>query len=174
MWLDIGVGGAEQLLCARDGEAFDHIDMLAAAVEAVAGIALERLVADFVAERLAHRAAHDVLRSDELDPGALAARLVVKRGAHFRIGINERPRSVDRGIAAAQDRRVERRDRPALCRVLPFQGIGTVHGPILPHYCSLGGRFPTRTSGAVICVQEPNHSCVTGRRRRPGRRRMAR
>ena len=82
--------------------------MLAAAVEAVAGIALERLVADLVPERLAHGAAHDVLRGDELDPDALAARLVVERGAHLRIGVGERPRDVDRGIGAGVHRACHR------------------------------------------------------------------
>ena len=82
--------------------------MLAAAVEAVAGIALERLVADLVPERLAHGTAHDVLRSDELDPDALAARLVVERGAHLRIGVGERPRDVDRKIGAGVHRACHR------------------------------------------------------------------
>ena len=90
MWLDVGVGRAEQLPGALDREALDDIDEFAAAVEAVAGIAFERLVAHLVPERLAHRAAHDVLRGDELDPVALAASLVVERPAHRRVGVGER------------------------------------------------------------------------------------
>ena len=62
--LHVGVSGTKEFPRALDGEALDDIHILAAAVEAVAGIALQRLVADLVSELLAHRAAHDVLRSD--------------------------------------------------------------------------------------------------------------
>ena len=89
MRLHVGVGGAEEFPCALDGEALDDVDVFAAPVEAVSGITLQCLVADLVSERLAHRAAHDVLRSDQLDLGALAARLVVERLAHRRIGLGE-------------------------------------------------------------------------------------
>ena len=96
--LDVGVGRAEQRLRALDDEAFDDVDILAAAVEAIPGIALECLVAHLVSERLAHRAAHDVLGGDELDLDALAARLVVQRFAHRRIGVGEGTRGVGGGI----------------------------------------------------------------------------
>ena len=82
--LHVGVGRAEELLCPLDGEALDDVDVLAAAVEAPPGVAFERLVADLVPERLAHRAARDVLRGDELDVGALAPRLALERLAHRR------------------------------------------------------------------------------------------
>ena len=98
--LDVGVGRAEERLRALDGEALDDVDVLAAAVEAVSGITLQRLVAHLVSERLAHRSAHDVLRCDELDLGALAARLAVERFAHRRVGIGQRTRGVDVGVVA--------------------------------------------------------------------------
>ena len=100
MRLHVGVGGAEEFLCALDGEALDDVDVFSAPVEAVSGITLQRLVADLVSERLAHRAAHDVLRGDELDLDALAPRLVVERLAHRRIGLGEGARCVDRGFVA--------------------------------------------------------------------------
>ena len=100
MRLDVGIGGAEEFLRALDGEAFDDVDVLSAPVEAVSGIALQRLVADLMPERLAHRAAHDVLRGDELDLGALAARLVVERLAHRGIGLGEGTRDVGGGVVA--------------------------------------------------------------------------
>ena len=98
MRLHVGIGGAEKVPCALDSEAFDDVDVLAAAVEAVSGIALQRLVADLVSKRLAHRAAHDVLRGNELNLDALAARLVVERLAHRRIGLGEGTRDVGEGV----------------------------------------------------------------------------
>ena len=96
--LNIGVDRAEERLRALDGEALDDVDILAAAVEAVSGIAFERLVADLVSKRLAHRSAHHILRGDELDLGPLPARLAVERFAHRRVGVGQRTQSV--GVVA--------------------------------------------------------------------------
>ena len=98
--LHVGVSGTKEFPRALDGEALNDVDVLAAAVEAVAGIALQRLVADLVSERLAHGAAHDVLRGEELNLGTLAARLVVEGLAHRRIGLGEGTRDVGGGVVA--------------------------------------------------------------------------
>ena len=89
MRLHVDVGGAEERRRTFDGKPLYNVDMLAAPVEAVAGIPFKRLVADLVAQRFAHGAAHDVFRGDELDLGVLAARFVVERLADLRVGVGE-------------------------------------------------------------------------------------
>ena len=56
-----------------------------------------RLVSDLVSERLSHRAAHDVLRGEQLDLAPLAASLCVECFAHRSVGVGERPRAVHGG-----------------------------------------------------------------------------
>ena len=180
--LHVGIGSAEEFLRAFDGEALDDVDKLAAPMEAVAGIALERLVADLVPERLAHGAAHHVLRSDELDPDALAARLAGERDANLRIGVGERPRDVNRGIAGGVNRAchriVGRRGAPtvpgtgcgwrlastrriaaASAETDPRRGAfsrswasGRFTGRSSPTIAGLRGRLAARTPGAAMCA----------------------
>ena len=64
---------AEQLLRALDGERLGHVDVLAAAVVALAGIALGVLVGELAALRDQHLAADVVLGGDQLDVVFLAS-----------------------------------------------------------------------------------------------------
>ena len=57
------------------------------------------------ASAVAHRAAHDILRGDELDPVALAARLAFERRAHRRVGVGERAPGMGPGAGAQMRRR---------------------------------------------------------------------
>ena len=89
MGLNIGVGGAEELLGPVDCRLFDHVDELAAPVEAVARIALQGLVCHGVAEGLEDGSADDVLRGDELDARLLAARLAGQGLTHQGIAVRQ-------------------------------------------------------------------------------------
>ena len=73
--LDVGVLGAEQRLGAVDRELLGHVDELAAAVVAPAGIALGVLVGQHRALRLEHRHRHEVLGGDHLERALLAIEL---------------------------------------------------------------------------------------------------
>src|SRR5207244_4665382 len=68
-----------------DGKRFDSIDVLAAAVVALAWVALGVLVVKERAERLEHRRAGDVLGRDQLERVLLALELVADRGPHLGI-----------------------------------------------------------------------------------------
>ncbi len=67
---------AEQLAGPLDRQVLGHVDELAAAVVALAGIAFGILVRHHRTLRFHHGAAHDVLAGDQLDLVALAAKLV--------------------------------------------------------------------------------------------------
>ncbi len=84
--LDVDVLGAEELLGAVDGEALDHVDELAAAVVAAAGVALGVLVRHHAAGGFQHGAADEVLRRDQLEPEVLARALVGDGLVDLRIG----------------------------------------------------------------------------------------
>src|SRR6202012_1346025 len=86
MGLHIGVGRAEQLAGAVDGDLLDDIDIFAAAVIALAGIALGILVGQDRALRFQHRLGNDVLGRDQLDLVALAVQLVLNRIEDVGIG----------------------------------------------------------------------------------------
>ena len=87
--LDVGVLGAEELLGALDRQPLDHVDELAAAVVAAAGVALGVLVGEHAARRFEHRAADEVLRGDELEPFVLPSALVGDGGRNLGIGGRE-------------------------------------------------------------------------------------
>ena len=73
--LDVGVLGAEQRLGAVDRELLDDVDVLAAAVVALAGIALGVLVREDAALALQDRLRDEVLRRDHLERALLAVQL---------------------------------------------------------------------------------------------------
>ncbi len=73
--LHVGVVGAEQLLGAVDGQLLGDVDVLAAAVVALARIAFGVLVGQHRALRLEHARAGVVLRGDQLDVLFLALAL---------------------------------------------------------------------------------------------------
>ena len=78
--LDVGVLGAEELLGAVDGELLDDVDVLAAAVVALAGIALGVLVRQHAADGLHHGRAGVVLAGDHFQAVGLALDFVGDRG----------------------------------------------------------------------------------------------
>ena len=83
--LDVGVLGIEKRLRPLDGERFNSIDVLAAAVVALARVAFRVLVVKERTERLEHRRAGDVLGRDQLERVLLALELVADRGPHLGI-----------------------------------------------------------------------------------------
>ena len=88
--LDIGMLGAEQFFHPADGERLGNVDVLAAAVIALARIAFGVLVGEHRALRLEHRAADDVLRRDQFDLVALAAKLFADHVENFWVGVGQR------------------------------------------------------------------------------------
>ncbi len=87
--LHVGVVGAEQRLGARNGQRLGDVHELAAAVVALAGVALGVLVGQHRARRLENRAAHEVLRRDQLEPFVLPLLLVANGLRNFRVGVGE-------------------------------------------------------------------------------------
>ena len=87
--LHVGVGGAEELAGAVAREVLDEVDLLAAAVVALAGVALCVLVGEDGAHGLHHRGAGDVLGCDELDLVALASELGVDDAGDVWVGVVE-------------------------------------------------------------------------------------
>ena len=75
--LHVGEAAAEQLLGAIDGEFFGDVDVLAAAVVALARIAFGVLVGEHAAGGIEHGLRDDVLRRDQLDLVLLAAELLL-------------------------------------------------------------------------------------------------
>ena len=78
MGLHIGEGAIEQALGAVDGELLDHVDILAAAVIALARIAFGIFVGEQRAGGVEHGLRDDVLRGDQLDLVLLAVQLVLR------------------------------------------------------------------------------------------------
>ena len=70
--LDVGVFAAEQLLGTLDRQVLGDVDILAAAVIALARIALGILVREYRALRGEHRRRGEVLAGYQLDGGTLA------------------------------------------------------------------------------------------------------
>ena len=97
--LHVRVLGAEQRLRARDGERFDDVDVLAAAVVAPARIALGVLVREDRAGRLEHGGADEVLRGDQLQPGRLPCGFV--RDGPRNVGIHVSKRTGTRGQSSS-------------------------------------------------------------------------
>ena len=90
MRLDVGVGRAEQAPGAFDRKPLRHIDPLAAAVVAPAGIALGVFVGEDGTLRLHHRPGNDVLRGDQLDPVALPLAFPKDRSVDLAVAVGER------------------------------------------------------------------------------------
>ncbi len=102
--LHVGVVGAEQLLEALDRQPLGHVDVLAAAVVALARIAFGVLVGQHAALRLQHPRARVVLRGDQLDVLFLALILQFNSFGYFRIEGLDRRRDVEhRGILRGRD-----------------------------------------------------------------------
>ena len=74
--LHVGVLGAEQRLGATDGERFDDVDELAAAVVTLAGIALGVLVGQDRAGGFENRGADEVFRGDQFEARLLPSGFV--------------------------------------------------------------------------------------------------
>ena len=91
MGLDIGEGAVEQALGAVDGELLDHVDILAAAVIAPAGIALGVFIGEERAGCVEHGLGDGVLRSDQFDFMVLTLVFVFDRVPDLGIGIFEMP-----------------------------------------------------------------------------------
>ena len=91
MGLHIGEGAIEQALGPVDGELLDHVDVLAAAVIALAGIAFGVFVGEQRAGGVEHGLRDDVLRGDQLDLVLLAVQLVLHRAPNFRVRILQMP-----------------------------------------------------------------------------------
>ena len=87
--LHIGELAIEQPGDALDRQRLDDIDKLAAAVIAPARIALGIFVGQDRTLRIEHRLGDDILRSDQLDLVALAAKLLLDRGRDLRIDLGE-------------------------------------------------------------------------------------
>ena len=103
MGLDVGEGAAEELLGPLDGEGFDPVGELGAAVVARARPAFHGLVDDDRAQGVEARAAHQVLRRDQLDPVLLACKLARERRVDLWVNclqvIEEVTRLACRGVA---------------------------------------------------------------------------
>ena len=86
--LDVRMLGPEELQRPVDRQLLGHVDLLAAAVIAAAGIALGVLVGEHGARRLQHGLGHEVLRGDHLQRRLLAVELTVQHtryvGVHLR------------------------------------------------------------------------------------------
>ena len=92
--LHVRVLRAEELLGALDGDVFHLVDVLAAAVIPLGGVALGVLVGEHRAHRGEHRGADDVLRSDQLDVAALPGQLPSHRRADLGVGFGDEPNRV--------------------------------------------------------------------------------
>ena len=88
--LDVDVVAAEQLLRAVDRELLDDVDVLAAAVVALAGIALGVLVREDAALALEDGLGHEVLGRDHLQRAPLAIELEVDGLGDLRVDLGER------------------------------------------------------------------------------------
>ena len=89
--LDVGVLGAEQLLGAVDRQLLGDVDVLAAAVVALARIALGVLVGQHRALALEHRDRDEVLRGDHLERALLALELQRQHLGDLGVDVGQRP-----------------------------------------------------------------------------------
>jgi hypothetical protein len=103
--LDVGVLGAEQGLRAVDRELLDDVDVLAAAVVALARVALGVLVREHGALALEHRLGHEVLGRDHLERVLLAVQLALDRLGDLGVDIGQRAvEVVGRQLGHARER----------------------------------------------------------------------
>src|SRR5262245_36032076 len=89
MRLHVGELAAKQLCQPLDRQALDHIDVLAAAVVALARQPFRVFVREHGALRLEDGAADDIFRGDQLDLVALAAEFLADRARDPRVGVVE-------------------------------------------------------------------------------------
>ena len=87
--LHVDVLGAEELLGAVDRELLGDVDVLAAAVVALAGVTLGVLVRQHGALRLEHGLRHEVLAGDHLQRALLTVELVGQDGRDLGIHLGE-------------------------------------------------------------------------------------
>ncbi len=87
--LHVGVLGTEQLLGALPGELLSDVDLLAAAVVPLPGVALGVLVGQHAALGLQDRARGEVLAGDHLQRPALAGRLTVQDGGDLGVDLGQ-------------------------------------------------------------------------------------
>ena len=87
--LHVGEVAAEDLLGAIDGEIFDDVDVLAAAVVPLARIALGVLVGQDAAGRFKYSTRDNVFRRDEFDLMLLPAKLFLNGAEDFRVGFRQ-------------------------------------------------------------------------------------
>jgi hypothetical protein len=90
MRLDVGVVGAEDLLGPVDRELLDDVDVLAAAVVALPGVALGVLVGQHAPLALEDRLWDEVLRGDHLERALLALELVLDGVGDLRVDLGKR------------------------------------------------------------------------------------
>ena len=88
--LDVDVVAAEELLRAVDGELLDDVDVLAAAVVALAGVALGVLVGEHAALALEDGLGDEVLGGDHLQRAPLAIELEVDGLGDLGVDLGER------------------------------------------------------------------------------------
>jgi len=97
MWLHVGGVAAEDLLGAVDRDLLDDVDVLAAAVVALAGIAFGVLVGELRALGGHHRGARVVLRGDELEVIFLPLVFPRDRAEDLGVGFLEGRRAAEHG-----------------------------------------------------------------------------
>lgn len=88
--LHVGVLGTEERLGTVDGELLGDVDVLAAAVVALARVALGVLVGEDGALGLEHGTRHEVLGRDHLEGVALTAELLLQDGGDLGVDLGER------------------------------------------------------------------------------------
>ena len=88
--LHVGVVGSEERLRAIDRQLLNDVDVLAAAVVALAGIALRVLVGQHAALALEDRLGDEVLRGDHLERSLLAVELVLDGVGDLGIDLGQR------------------------------------------------------------------------------------
>lgn len=97
--IDAPPGGVQSVCLegAAAAEVLDLVDVLVAAIVAVAGHALGVLVGEGAAQGLDHREGGEVLRRDKLDPPGLAPLLLLDEVVDLRVD------GVERGVAPVGD-----------------------------------------------------------------------
>ncbi len=103
MRLNVRVRGAEQFFGSLDRQGFRHVDVFAAAVVALAGIAFRVFVGEHRALRLEHARAGVVFRGDQLDVVFLAFALAGDRLREFWIETGNRHFRIEHEMDLAVD-----------------------------------------------------------------------
>ncbi len=160
--LDVGVLGAEQRLRAVDRELLDHVDVLAAAVVALARVALGVLVGEHAALALQDRLRHEVLRGDHLQRALLAVELEVEGLGDLGVDVGERALEV---VGRQVGHRPGSKDERALDRTT---GSGRLRRR--PRCRARAPRpraaRPTRRRARSAAGRRPSTACRAARRRR--------